>query len=223
MGPLVVRRVSITPTHPPATGFAGVHARAAAPSTGPAKAASATTLADKLGSHDRGLLATARSKGDRRVTLILATVRGQTASVAASVRANGGFTSTTNDRIGYVRAALPTSSVERITGLSRVLAVDRDESIPLPDPSVARSDAAGAVAAVAAPGRPPPVRRWGAAQAPVTIHRSVRTRSHISVPRTDMKAVKAIHSHTTAFTSPRVVPPSSSQSPARCTPRMTGR
>ncbi len=163
------------------------------------------------------------------MTLILATVRGQTASVAASVRANGGFTSTTNDRIGYVRAAVPTSSVERVTGLLRVLAVDLDESIPLPDPSVARSDAAGAaaaagaVAAVAAPGRPPPVRRWGAAQAPVTIHRSVRTRSHISVPRTDMKAVKAIHSHTTAFTSPRVVPPSSSQSPARCTPRMTGR
>ena len=56
----------------------------------------------------------------------------------------------------------------------------------------------------------------------MTIHRSVRTRSHIRVPRTDMKAVKAIQSHTTAFTSPRVVPPSSSQSPAAFTARMTG-
>ena len=78
-----------------------------------------------------------------------------------------------------------------------------------------------AVGAAAAEDRHAPPGAVG--QAPVTIHRSVRTRSHISVPRTDMKAVKAIHSHTTAFTSPRVVPPSSSQSPARCTPRMTGR
>ena len=145
------------PTVPaPPVPSSGVHPRAATADTGPAKATSATTPQDKLGAHDRGLLATARAKGDRRVTLILATVKGQTASVAASVRANGGFTATTNDRIGYVRAAVPTSSVERIAGLARVLAVDLDESIPLPDPAVARSGAAGAAAAVAAPGAATP-------------------------------------------------------------------
>ena len=57
----------------------------------------------------------------------------------------------------------------------------------------------------------------------MTIQRSVRTRSHISVARTDMNAVKAIHSHSTALTSPRWVPPSSSQSPAARTARMIGR
>ena len=124
------------PTAPaPPVPSSGVHARAVTPGGGPAKAASVSTPRDKLGEHDRGLLATARAKGDRRVTLIVSTVTGQTASVAASVRAEGGFTSTTNDRIGYVRAAVPISSVERIAGLARVLAVDLDESIPLPDPS----------------------------------------------------------------------------------------
>ena len=34
--------------------------------------------------------------------------------------------------------------------------------------------------------------------------------------------MKAIHSQVTALTSPRVVPPSSSQSPAAWTPRTTG-
>ena len=39
----------------------------------------------------------------------------------------------------------------------------------------------------------------------------------MSVARTDMKTVKAIHSQVTALTWPRVVPPSSSQSPAAWT------
>ena len=117
---------------------AGTTAPTAVAGTGPLKS---TAHRDKLGQHDRALLATARSEGTKRVTLILDTVKGQTASVAASVRANGGFTSTTNDRIGYVRAAVPTSAVEKVVGLAKVLAVDLDESIPLPDPSVERSSA----------------------------------------------------------------------------------
>jgi len=130
----------------------GVRAAAAAPDPGPPKAARHPASRDKLGEHDHGLLTTARARGDKRVTLILATVKGQTASVAASVRAAGGFPSTTNDRIGYVRAAVPTSAVEKVAGLPPVLAVDLDESIPLPDPSVERSARVGAVASVTAPG-----------------------------------------------------------------------
>ena len=107
---------------------------------------------DKLGQHDRALLGQARAKGDKRVTLLLATERGSTTSVVASVKANGGFTGTTNDRIGYVRATVPTSAVEKITGLAKVLAVDLDESIPLPDPSADKGSAAGAAAAASGPG-----------------------------------------------------------------------
>ncbi|HSO64406.1 MAG TPA: serine protease, partial [Ornithinibacter sp.] len=128
---------------------AGVDAPTASAEKGRAKA---SERKDKLGSHDRSLLEKARAKGDKRVTVILATERGQTKSVADSVKANGGFTTTRNDKIGYVRAAVPTSSVEKVAGLAKVIAVDLDEAIPLPDPTVGKSDTKGAVAGVAAPG-----------------------------------------------------------------------
>ncbi|HQV82595.1 MAG TPA: S8 family serine peptidase [Ornithinibacter sp.] len=107
---------------------------------------------DKLGQHDRQLLEKARSKGEKRVTILLATEKGATKGVAASVKANGGFTGMTNDRIGYVRATVPTSAVEKVAGLAKVLAVDLNESIPLPDPTVESSGRAGATASVDAPG-----------------------------------------------------------------------
>ena len=129
----------------------GVRAQHTVPGTGPAKTDPTPASKDKLGEHDRGLLSAARAKGDKRVTLILATNKGQTAEVAASVRAAGGFTASTNDRIGYVRAEVPTSAVEKIAGLARVLAVDLDESIPMPDPSVEPARAVAA-APVVAPG-----------------------------------------------------------------------
>ncbi|HNV42232.1 MAG TPA: hypothetical protein PKM37_11655, partial [Ornithinibacter sp.] len=103
---------------------------------------------DKLGQHDRQLLEKARSKGEKRVTILLATEKGATKGVAASVKANGGFTGMTNDRIGYVRATVPTSAVEKVAGLAKVLAVDLNESIPLPDPTVESSGRAGATASV---------------------------------------------------------------------------
>ncbi len=148
--------VSTTAVAAPPEPGSGVRYQAVVPGTGPAKTDATPSTKDKLGEHDRGLLSAARAKGDRRVTLILATGQGQTAGVAASVRAAGGFTSTTNDRIGYVRAAVPTSSVEKIAGLARVLAVDLDESIPMPDPSVERAGAPNVAAAVVAPGASTP-------------------------------------------------------------------
>ena len=57
--------------------------------TGPVKA---QQKKDKLGSHDRELLAKARTKGDKRVTVMLATTKGSAKSVAAAVKAAGGFT-----------------------------------------------------------------------------------------------------------------------------------
>ncbi|WP_377639526.1 S8 family serine peptidase [Oryzobacter terrae] len=108
---------------------------------------------DKLGQHDRTLLERARSKGEKRVTVLIAAEKGSTKAVAAAVKAAGGFTSTRNDRIGYVRATLPTSAVEKVAGQAKVLAVDLNESIPLPDPSLESKGREGATASgVAAPG-----------------------------------------------------------------------
>jgi hypothetical protein len=113
---------------------------------------------DKLGQHDRELLAKAVHKGDRRVTVMLATDHGSTAEVVKAVKAAGGFTGTVNDRVGYISATVPTGAVDRIAAQSKVLAVDLNESVPLPDRRALR-DAAGtstAAVTVAGPGASTP-------------------------------------------------------------------
>ena len=123
-----------------ATGVVSATATAAEPDAG-ATAPTATAEKgppktsgpkDKLGSHDRTLLAKAEAKGDKRVTVMIATEKGSAKSVAAAVRAAGGFTATVSDRYGYVSATVPTGTVEAIAKSSSVLAVDLNESIPLP-------------------------------------------------------------------------------------------
>ena len=104
---------------------------------------------DKLGSHDRALLAEARAEGEKRVTVMLVTEKGSARSVAASVRAAGGFTATVSDRYGYLSATVPTDRVDAIAKSASVLAVDLNESIPLPEPE---EDAAGEATATTLPG-----------------------------------------------------------------------
>ncbi|MGL5818701.1 MAG: S8 family serine peptidase, partial [Phycicoccus sp.] len=91
--------------------------------------------ADRLGQHDRELLEKARDKRASRVTMLIATERDRTEGVADAVKAAGGKVVTRNDRVGYVRASVPTARVEKISGAAKVLAVDLDESIQRPDPS----------------------------------------------------------------------------------------
>ncbi|WP_200947862.1 S8 family serine peptidase [Phycicoccus sp. Root101] len=111
---------------------------------------------DKLGQHDRQLLSAAQQKGTKRVTLMLATEKGATKDVVKAVKAQGGWTGMVNDRIGYVRASVPTTKVDKVAGILKVIAVDLDESIPLPNPAVERSSKTAAAAAVAAPGKGTP-------------------------------------------------------------------
>ena len=130
-----------------ATGVVSATATAAEPDAG-ATAPTATAEKgppktsgpkDKLGSHDRTLLAKAEAKGDKRVTVMIATEKGSAKSVAAAVRAAGGFTATVSDRYGYVSATVPTGTVEALAKSSSVLAVDLNESVPLPMPEVETS------------------------------------------------------------------------------------
>ncbi|MGL5930270.1 MAG: S8 family serine peptidase, partial [Dermatophilaceae bacterium] len=114
---------------------------------------------DRLGQRDRELLATAKRTGARRVTMLVATHRGRTEDVTAAVRGQGGTVVTRNDRVGYVRASVPTARVERVAGAARVLAVDLDEPLRRPDPSAEPEGARrGAVTtAVAGPGPATPL------------------------------------------------------------------
>ncbi|HET9020995.1 MAG TPA: S8 family serine peptidase [Ornithinibacter sp.] len=113
-----------------------------------------TDRKDTLGSHDRALLAQARAKGDKRVTIMVATTKGSTASVAAAVRAVGGVTATVSARYGYLSASVPTDRVDAVAKSASVLAVDLNESIPLPKPEALGTGEAAA--AVAGPGASTP-------------------------------------------------------------------
>ncbi|QKE83266.1 S8 family serine peptidase [Arthrobacter sp. NEB 688] len=115
---------------------------------------SASTTEKKLGQHDVQLLEKAQSAGTKRVTLILAVDKGTTKQVAASIRAQGGFVGMTNDKVGYVRASVPTKAVPGVAALAKVRAVDLDESVKLPAPGT--EGKAGAAKAVAAPGKSTP-------------------------------------------------------------------
>ena len=83
--------------------------------------------------------------------MILATEKGSTASVVKSIKAAGGWISLTSDRLGYVSASVPTGKVDSLAKSAAILAVDLNESIPLPKPEADNAGTAS-TAAVAAPG-----------------------------------------------------------------------
>jgi subtilisin family serine protease len=114
--------------------------------------------ADTLDAHDADLLAQARAKGEQHVMLIVATEKGEAKDVAAEVAKLGGSVARRYDSLGYVRARVPTGSVEKAAKLPGVAAIDLNESIPLPDPTVDAKPGANATKAqaVAGPGADTP-------------------------------------------------------------------
>ena len=95
--------------------------------------------ADALSAHDLDLLTEAETAGERRVTLLVATDRGQARSVAADLDALGATVTRRFDKLGYVLASVPTGKVRSAAKLPRITAVDVDEVLPLPDPSAEAS------------------------------------------------------------------------------------
>jgi hypothetical protein len=129
-----------------------------APSDGSVKSAH-----DKLGSDDADLLAEARADGDKNVTMMVATAPGQTEQVAKELDAvKGGSVGRTYDKLGYVRATVPTgkaqSAIAAAAKLSSVHGIDLREEIPLDDPSVSGGSAksTSAQATYPAPGKNTP-------------------------------------------------------------------
>ncbi|MFC7496312.1 MULTISPECIES: S8 family serine peptidase [unclassified Nocardioides] len=100
---------------------------------------------DKLGEHDRALLAEAVSDGDKYVTMILATDAGSADNVEASVERLGGTVGMRAQRIGYVRATVPTGKVLKTVALPGVDKADLNDTVQRPDPRVdGRSGSAAA-------------------------------------------------------------------------------
>ncbi|MEE1766057.1 S8 family serine peptidase [Streptomyces sp. SP18BB07] len=133
---------------------------ATAPSDGGVKSAH-----DKLGSTDADLLAEAKADGDKNVTMMIATTPGKTEQVAEQLDAvKGGSVGRTYDKLGYVRATVPTksadSAISAAAKLSSVQGIDLRQEIVLDDPSpVSAKDAksqATAAKTYPAPGKNTP-------------------------------------------------------------------
>ncbi|MBY8345021.1 S8 family serine peptidase [Streptomyces sp. KC 17012] len=129
-----------------------------APSDGTVKSAQ-----NKLGSNDADLLAEAKADGDKNVTMMIATTPGQTEQVAGELDAvKGGSVGRTYDKLGYVRATVPTSKAESAIAaaakLSSVRGIDLREEIPLDDPGVSGGSAKSGSGSVSypAPGKKTP-------------------------------------------------------------------
>ncbi|MEU6351156.1 S8 family serine peptidase [Streptomyces sp. NPDC047072] len=104
---------------------------------------------DKLGSDDADALAEAKAAGDKNITLMVATAPGQTEQVAEELDAvKGGLVGKTYDKLGYVRATVPTakadSAIAAAAKLSSVHGIDVKQDIPLDDPTPSADTAKGA-------------------------------------------------------------------------------
>jgi hypothetical protein len=125
-----------------------------APSTAPGTGAPAKDAADKLGSADASLLAEAKADGAKNVTFMVAAKPGSTAQVADKLDAQGASVGLRYDKVGYVRATVPTGKADAAIAaaqkLTSVIAIDLKQEIKLDDPS----PAAGSTGSPAGHGSP---------------------------------------------------------------------
>ncbi len=146
-----------------ATGVAPVFA-ADDPAPSTVKPAAAGERGDKLGKADSDVLATAEAKGEKTITMMVATTPGATEQVAAQLDAvKGSVPGITYDKLGYVRATVPTASAEaaiaKASKLSSVLGIDLEQEIELDDPTPAADRAAGAKTARSSASYPAPSKK----------------------------------------------------------------
>ncbi|MGW7382636.1 S8 family serine peptidase [Streptomyces sp. NPDC054794] len=116
---------------------------------------------DKLGSDDAELLADAKAAGAKNVTMMIATAPGRTEQVADELDAvKGGSVGRTYDKLGYVRATVPTgradAAIAAAAKLSSVHAIDLRQEIQLDDPAPSADTAKGAQSTATSTSYPAP-------------------------------------------------------------------
>lgn len=129
--------------------------------------AAGKTAGEKLGSADAERLADARASGEKTVTLMVAATPGRTEQVADQLDAvTGGSVGRTYDKLGYVRATVPTgradAAIKAASKLSTVQGIDLRHEIelddPTPDADRAKGAKAGARGSYPAPDRKTPAK-----------------------------------------------------------------
>jgi len=133
---------------------------AVAADTAPATAdPSVKSAHDKLGSDDADRLAEAKASGEKYVTMMVATAPGQTEKVAEQLDAVGSV-GQSYDKLGYVRATVPTrkadAAISAATKLSSVHGIDLRQEIPLDDPAVSTKKSTASAAKYSGPNKKTP-------------------------------------------------------------------
>ncbi|OKI96687.1 serine protease [Streptomyces sp. CB02058] len=119
------------------------------PAASPVKPAATSTAGDKLGEADADVLAKAEAKGEKNITMMVATTPGATEKVAEQLDSvEGSVVGQTYDKLGYVRATVPTATAEATIKaaqkLSSVQGIDLKQEIELDDPTPSGDRATGA-------------------------------------------------------------------------------
>ncbi|MER6994967.1 S8 family serine peptidase [Streptomyces sp. NPDC000410] len=132
-----------------ATGAAPAFSAATADDPAGSAPVKSSPASDKLGAADADLLAQAEATGEKSVTLMVATAPGATEQVARQFDAVPGATvGRTDDKLGYVRATLPTgradAAIKAAQKLTSVQGIDLKHEIELDDPTPAADTAKGA-------------------------------------------------------------------------------
>ncbi|WP_425833700.1 S8 family serine peptidase [Streptomyces fractus] len=107
------------------------------------------SASDKLGSHDAELLADAKADHKKNVTMMVATAPGRTEQVADQLDSvKGGSVGRTYDKLGYVRATVPTAraeaAIKSAEKLDSVQGIDLRQEIALDDPTPSADTTKGA-------------------------------------------------------------------------------
>ncbi|MFI7338154.1 S8 family serine peptidase [Streptomyces sp. NPDC050085] len=126
-------------------------ATAADTDSAPAADPAVKAASDKLGAHDAELLADAKADGTKNVTMMVATAPGRTEEVAKELDAvKGGSVGLSYDKLGYVRATVPTgradAAIKAAEKLDSVHGIDLRQEIELDDPTPAADTARSASA-----------------------------------------------------------------------------
>ncbi|WP_372345812.1 S8 family serine peptidase [Streptomyces sp. KL116D] len=133
----------------------------------PAADPAVKSAGEKLGAHDAELLADAQADGAKNVTVMVATAPGRTEEVASQLDSvKGGSVGRTYDKLGYVRATLPTgraeAAIKAAEKLDSVHGIDLRQEIQLDDPTPAADSAKGskgaATGAYSGPGKNTPAK-----------------------------------------------------------------
>lgn len=89
---------------------------------------------DKLGRHDRQILARAEADGKASVTALVATQRGSVPQVVRGLISLGASVARREDKLGYVRATVPVKAVEKAAKLAGLVSVDLNDKVSVIDP-----------------------------------------------------------------------------------------